>query len=488
MGVEEEANAVGDYYDGKPKPLPPEPPPTLEEIAQYNQEEAAWQNKKAAWEAAYREEQGLAPDAPVPDGPEPPAVPGPPTPGAGMPAARIGDLCAHGGTIVGPGCPTVLIGGMPAVRGMPAMDTAVCPMFNGPVPHVTGTILKGSTTVMIGFMPAARVSDPVGPPAVCAGNAIALGEFTVLIGDAGGGGGGGGGGAGGGGGGGGAGGSPQPGGGATQDGGGATGTIAPVTIEAAILSAQSSPPPETPAQGTCTNPACAEGFQNAADNGTPLVDRDAEGCGPPPEEAAPDSTPVADDTPTAAGSPAGSAATSAEPATDAADPERKPPWIPIAEAELGQKEDKSKTKHNKRVLEYHETTTLRATTDETPWCSSFVNWVMTQAGYKGTNSALAISWAKWGKKVTKPAYGAIAVFHWNPTVNKKGHVGFVVGKEGSRIQVLGGNQKDQVKVSSYSTKSVIAYVFPDDYEVPDDAYDLSAYAGASDEGNPDETR
>ena len=28
-----------------------------------------------------------------------------------MPAARILDNCAHGGMIVGPGCPTVLIGG-----------------------------------------------------------------------------------------------------------------------------------------------------------------------------------------------------------------------------------------------------------------------------------------------------------------------------------------------------------------------------------------
>ena len=28
-----------------------------------------------------------------------------------MPAARIGDTCAHGGTIVGPGVPTVMIGG-----------------------------------------------------------------------------------------------------------------------------------------------------------------------------------------------------------------------------------------------------------------------------------------------------------------------------------------------------------------------------------------
>lgn len=29
----------------------------------------------------------------------------------GQPAARLGDLTSHGGTIVGPGCPTVMIGG-----------------------------------------------------------------------------------------------------------------------------------------------------------------------------------------------------------------------------------------------------------------------------------------------------------------------------------------------------------------------------------------
>jgi uncharacterized Zn-binding protein involved in type VI secretion len=29
----------------------------------------------------------------------------------GQPAARVGDMCAHGGTITGPGCATVIIGG-----------------------------------------------------------------------------------------------------------------------------------------------------------------------------------------------------------------------------------------------------------------------------------------------------------------------------------------------------------------------------------------
>jgi len=60
------------------------------------------------------------------------------------------------------------------------MDMHVCPMVTGIVPHVGGPICLGLPTVLIGFMPAARVGDMavcVGPPDV-----IALGSFTVLIG------------------------------------------------------------------------------------------------------------------------------------------------------------------------------------------------------------------------------------------------------------------------------------------------------------------
>jgi len=109
----------------------------------------------------------------------------------GKPAARIGDMTAHGGTII-LGHPTVLIGGMPAAR---LSDMHVCPMMTpagpAPIPHVGGPIMLGSAGVLIGGMPAARVGDMamcVGPP-----DTIAMGCFTVLIGEVGGGGGGGGG-------------------------------------------------------------------------------------------------------------------------------------------------------------------------------------------------------------------------------------------------------------------------------------------------------
>ena len=74
-----------------------------------------------------------------------------------------------GGPVIGPGMPTVLIGGLPAaVMG----DAVTCV---GP----PNTIVKGSATVMIGNKPAARLGDN------CAhGNVLAPGPGcpTVMIG------------------------------------------------------------------------------------------------------------------------------------------------------------------------------------------------------------------------------------------------------------------------------------------------------------------
>lgn len=72
-----------------------------------------------------------------------------------------------GGPVIGPGVPTVLIGGLPAaVVG----DNAVCV---GP-PDV---IVQGSSTVLIGGRPAARMGD-----STAHGGSVVLGLPTVLIG------------------------------------------------------------------------------------------------------------------------------------------------------------------------------------------------------------------------------------------------------------------------------------------------------------------
>ncbi len=95
-----------------------------------------------------------------------------------QPAARISDMhtcpmvdpasgVPHvGGPILPPGCPTVLIGGLPAAR---LTDLATCV---GP----PDTILMGSTRVLIGGLPAARMGD-----ATAHGGVIVMGCPMVLL-------------------------------------------------------------------------------------------------------------------------------------------------------------------------------------------------------------------------------------------------------------------------------------------------------------------
>ena len=92
-------------------------------------------------------------------------------------AARVGDMTSHGSALTGAGSPNVQIGGMPAWR---VTDIHTCPMVTGTVPHATGSVTMGSTTVLINNLPAARQGDMLvetGPA-----NTITMGCPTVMIG------------------------------------------------------------------------------------------------------------------------------------------------------------------------------------------------------------------------------------------------------------------------------------------------------------------
>jgi uncharacterized protein (TIGR02594 family) len=127
------------------------------------------------------------------------------------------------------------------------------------------------------------------------------------------------------------------------------------------------------------------------------------------------------------------------------------PWIDAALKEQGVTEIAG-SQHNPRILEYHSTTTLNAQNDETPWCSSFVNWCFSEAGIEGTNSAAAKSWKNWGQNLgDTPAYGSVGMVKDGERIT---HVGFTVGygKSGG-IQLLGGNQDNGTKVNITTYKS-----------------------------------
>ena len=148
----------------------------------------------------------------------------------GRPAARLGDMTAHGSPLSpGPGSPNVLIGKKPAWRGLPiasvgqllqsaqnaaesaigvvratneierakhikdiaeeassmvkimgSTDQHACPIMKGPVADGNGVVIDGSLTVLINGLPACRMGDTI--QEITSVNKIAMGEPTVLIG------------------------------------------------------------------------------------------------------------------------------------------------------------------------------------------------------------------------------------------------------------------------------------------------------------------
>ena len=143
----------------------------------------------------------------------------------------------------------------------------------------------------------------------------------------------------------------------------------------------------------------------------------------------------------------------------------KPIWLEIAEKEIGVKEIKG-AMHNNRIIEYHKSTEGNIdVSDELPWCASFVNWCMTQAGFKGTNTKRVKDWIEWGEEITfderKP--GAIVIFQFK---NGGNHIAFLKNVEiieftsGQRITCIGGNQSNQVKYSNYLIDDIVSLRWP----------------------------
>lgn len=137
------------------------------------------------------------------------------------------------------------------------------------------------------------------------------------------------------------------------------------------------------------------------------------------------------------------------------DREREMPWMRLARMELGVTELRRAGQHNPRIVEYHQATHGRFQDDETPWCASFVNWVLQQANVRGTRSAGAISFADWGVATEAPPIGAIVVLRRRgsgrgdrATGSGTGnHVAFLADLSDTHITLLGGNQSGGTQVS-----------------------------------------
>lgn len=91
------------------------------------------------------------------------------------------------------------------------------------------------------------------------------------------------------------------------------------------------------------------------------------------------------------------------------------------------------------------------------WCARFMNMVLQHAGYHGTGSDMARSFANYGQRVSGPQVGAIAVMGRRGG----GHVGIVSGidAEGNPI-MISGNNGNRVREAPVSRGRIYAYVMP----------------------------
>jgi uncharacterized protein (TIGR02594 family) len=102
------------------------------------------------------------------------------------------------------------------------------------------------------------------------------------------------------------------------------------------------------------------------------------------------------------------------------------------------------------------------TADSTPWCATFVNAVLQQAGLPmsakpGSADLLrAKSFLTYGTALTEPCIGCIIVFDRAGG----GHVGFYTGETLKAYRVLGGNQSDKVSEAFLARDRALAYRWP----------------------------
>lgn len=138
------------------------------------------------------------------------------------------------------------------------------------------------------------------------------------------------------------------------------------------------------------------------------------------------------------------------------------PWLDIAGSYVGLKEIKG-VRHNPTILGW-----LRdfgknigrwgKSRDETPWCAVFVSHCLDAAGMQTTKSALAASYATYGKPSTFETGDVIVIKRTKTgadasTGSRAGfHVGFLVRCTKTHYLILGGNQRNRVSKVWYSKK------------------------------------
>lgn len=107
-----------------------------------------------------------------------------------------------------------------------------------------------------------------------------------------------------------------------------------------------------------------------------------------------------------------------------------PPWLAHARTLIGTREIPG-SKHSPVIMDWirklgAKVLGINVVDDETPWCGTFMAWLMRQAGLNTPPIAVrASSWGLYGRGLLNPRLGCIMVF----TRSGGGHVGLYVGED-----------------------------------------------------------
>jgi uncharacterized protein (TIGR02594 family) len=142
-------------------------------------------------------------------------------------------------------------------------------------------------------------------------------------------------------------------------------------------------------------------------------------------------------------------------------PTGEPRWLTLARAEIGFHE----TGDNQGIGKYITGAGYGAEGD--PWCAIFAGAMLHGADIPlpGINAmAQSFTTSPGFQRIDGFRLGALAVFWRGTRDSGQGHVGFAVSEDATRVQVLGGNENDQVEVEGIpkngSTMGLLGYWWP----------------------------
>jgi len=95
--------------------------------------------------------------------------------------------------------------------------------------------------------------------------------------------------------------------------------------------------------------------------------------------------------------------------------------------------------------------------DETAWCSAFINWIAWDLNLPRSGKLNARSWLDVGEETLDPLKGYIVILWRESESSWKGHVGIFIRDDDTNIYVLGGNQNNEVNISPYPKGRLLGY-------------------------------